>query len=81
MTVDGDRHQQVIHTCPKVHTHTHPPTPWAHLFSLVDTLQVAGGDGGAEQRLPTVFLVALQDLTLQISTHWTHLKPPGGERL
>lgn len=47
-------------------------SPQLLLFSIVDTLQVLRGDVGAQQRFPSIFSVALQNLPLKVGTHWTN---------
>lgn len=51
-----------------------------HLFSAVDTLQVERGDIRAEECLPSVLPVALQDLTLQVATHGSAFVAPVNDR-
>lgn len=44
---------------------------------VVHTLHVQVGDARAGEGLSSVLPVALQDLTLQVTTHWLDVNTPG----
>lgn len=51
------------------------------LLGIVHTLHVEGGDARAGEGLSCILLVALEDLTLQVRTHWLYLNTPERETL
>lgn len=53
----------------------------AHLFGVVDTLEVKRRDVGAVEGLPDVLFVTGEDPALQVCAHGVNLIPPaGGEK-